>query len=333
MNTHERLFGWRSAFDDAFVAWTVSGIVALLALAPLVVVAASASGRLPVEQRSKILTTWRSWLVLAPAIVAPVLLGAAWVMGALALLALLCHREYARVTGLFRERLVSSLVVLTILAFFFAVLDHWYELFAALPALATVLIAGAAILEDRPKGYVQRVALAVFAVALFAGGLGHLAYFANDTDYRSILLWLFVCVELNDVFAFTTGRLFGRSKLCPATSPGKTRAGAIGALLLTTALAAATGSFVFEGTALDTPIHLVTLGALISVAGQLGDLALSSLKRDVGVKDTGALIPGHGGLLDRFDSLFLAAPAVFHYVGYFRPGIGLDQAVNVITGG
>lgn len=330
MTTFERLFGWRSAFDHPVTLWTVVGIASLLVIAPIVVLALSAAGRLAPERRAKILTTWRSWLVIAPMIVVPVLLGAAWVIGGVALLALACHREYARVTGLFRERTMSALVVLTVIACFFAVLDHWYELFMALAPLSTVVLAGFAIFADRPQGYIQRVALSIFAVALFGGGLGHLAYFANDELFRPLLLWLIVGVEMNDVLAFTTGRLFGRRKLCPSTSPGKTVAGAVGALVGTTVLVAAIGHFVFAGTDLDTPLHLAALGAIVSVSGQLGDLALSSIKRDIGIKDTGTLIPGHGGLLDRFDSVLLAAPAVFHYVGYFRPGIGLTQATRLI---
>ena len=77
---------------------------------------------------------------------------------------------------------------------------------------------------------------------------------------------------------------------------------------------------------------LIPLGVLVSVLGQFGDLVLSSVKRDLGVKDLGVTIPGHGGLLDRFDSLLLVAPLVFHYVGYFV-GFGLDQPVRVISGG
>jgi phosphatidate cytidylyltransferase len=69
----------------------------------------------------------------------------------------------------------------------------------------------------------------------------------------------------------------------------------------------------------------------VSVAGQFGDLMVSSIKRDIGIKDMGASIPGHGGLLDRFDSMLLVAPAVFYYIEFFR-GFGLDQPTRIFTG-
>ncbi len=78
-------------------------------------------------------------------------------------------------------------------------------------------------------------------------------------------------------------------------------------------------------------VHLAILGMLISVLGQFGDLMLSSIKRDLGIKDMAATIPGHGGLLDRFDSIILVAPAVFHYINYFV-GVGKNQVSNILTG-
>ena len=100
-------------------------------------------------------------------------------------------------------------------------------------------------------------------------------------------------------------------------------------MILTTALFASVGRFVF-GPTLSQWHHLIVMGILVSVAGQLGDLVLSSVKRDLNVKDMGSMIPGHGGLLDRFDSLLLVAPALFHYVTYFQ-GFGLDQPVRILT--
>jgi phosphatidate cytidylyltransferase len=99
--------------------------------------------------------------------------------------------------------------------------------------------------------------------------------------------------------------------------------------VLTTATLA---HFIFKDEVLDHPIHLLTMGALLSLTGQWGDLVMSSIKRDLGVKDMAATIPGHGGLLDRFDSLLFVGPALFHYIGYFR-GVGLDEPARIITGG
>jgi phosphatidate cytidylyltransferase len=117
----------------------------------------------------------------------------------------------------------------------------------------------------------------------------------------------------------------------PATSPGKTRAGALGALLGTTAIVAAVGHAIFLGTPMDRPLLLVLLGVLVGVGAQAGDLMLSSIKRDLGIKDMGVSLPGHGGVLDRFNSLLLVAPAVFHLVNYVI-GFGLNVPTRIISG-
>src|SRR5204863_3045999 len=107
--------------------------------------------------------------------------------------------------------------------------------------------------------------------------------------------------------------------------------GALGAVILTTSLVAMIGHFIWINTALDNPICLVGLGIIVSIVGQFGDLMLSAIKRDLGLKDTAKLIPGHGGLLDRFDSLILVAPAVFHYVNYIV-GFGAGQSQRIFSG-
>jgi len=247
------------------------------------------------------------------------------------LLSLFCFREYARATGLFRERLLSLTVVLGILLTMFAVLDHWYHFFVALFPLVVGLIATVAILGDRPKGYIQRVALAVLGYMLFGCALGHLGYFANDARYRPVLLMLLLSVELNDVFAYCSGKAFGRRPLAPNTSPNKTIGGFLGSLVLTTPLVAYLAHLLFRDTILDRPVYLLLLGLIVAVVGTLGDLVISSIKRDLGIKDLGRTLPGFGGLLDRFDSLILVSPAAFHYLGYFF-GIGLDEPTRIITG-
>ena len=87
-----------------------------------------------------------------------------------------------------------------------------------------------------------------------------------------------------------------------------------------------------EGPADRLPV-LLTLGIGISALGQLGDLVISSIKRDVGVKDTGAVLPGHGGLLDRFDSLILVPPAVFHYLSFQLGPLAAEEPARIFSGG
>jgi phosphatidate cytidylyltransferase len=331
--TRERLFGYKHAFDHPVTRWMTLAIVVVLVIAPLVIVLLARLGRVGPSQRQELMRRYTSWLVIIPLMLVPILLGAAWTMAMVAVLSLLCYREYARATGLFREKMISLVVVLGIFVITFAVVDRWYTFFMALFPLTVGVIAAAAILADQPKGYIQRVALGVLGFTLFGAALGHLGYIANDRDYRPILLMVILAVEANDVFAYIAGKTLGHRKLAPNTSPNKTVGGALGALVLTTVLVAGLGHYVFAETPLDRWTQLVTLGIIVSVVGQLGDLMLSSIKRDLGIKDMGATIPGHGGLLDRFDSLILVAPAVFHYVNYIV-GIGQPpEPVRIITGG
>jgi len=331
-NTWDRLFGYRHAFDEPLVVLVVCILGIALAVAPLAILILDRAGRLVPALKDDLWRRTISWLVMVPIIVLPVLLGAAWTILALAVLSLLCFREFAGATGLFREKLMSLMVVVCILALTFAVADHWYRLFVALTPMGIVVITAVATSRDRPKGYIQRVALAIFGFILFGTCLGHLCFMANDTRYRSLVLLLIFCVQLNDVFAYTVGKSMGGPKLAPQTDPNKTISGSVGAVVLTTLLVYCLSGLIFREGWLAEPLQRVVLGLLISIAGQMGDLTVSAIKRDVGIKDTGSLIPGHGGVLDRANSLLLSAPAMFHFVNHFQT-IGLDQATNLMTGG
>ncbi len=334
MTVSERLFDATRAFAHPVTIGAITAIVVGLFTASIVVRVLNRTHKITADTSQELLSRTRSWYVLSAAIVVPILMGAAWVCGFFLLLSLFCFREYSRATGLDASRTATTSVVAAILLTYFAVLDHWMGLFTTSWALGICLIAVVALVPDHPQGYIQRVALAIVGFALFGVSLGHLAFISNDTLFRPILLWVLLCTELNDVFAYLAGKTFGKRKLLPNTSPNKTWGGAIGAVVLTSLLAAFIGHYVFWGTALDQILHLLTLGLLISVLGQCGDLVVSSIKRDLGVKDMASVIPGHGGLLDRFDSLLLVAPIVFHYVNYFKAdGIGGDQPVRILTGG
>jgi phosphatidate cytidylyltransferase len=320
-----------TAFAHPVTVWIVSATLGVVALAAAVIGALTLSGRGSPAFRRELWLRLGSWCVLLPLMIGPVLAGREWTILAVTLLGLLCYREYARATGLFRERVLSAVVVLGILMVNFAALDHWYGFFAALWPLTVSLLAVASIPLDRPAGYIQRVGLAVLGYMLFGAGLAHLGYMANDANYRPIVLLLMTAVALNDVAAFTCGKLMGGKKLLPATSPNKTIAGAAGAVVVTGGVVALIGHTLFAGTPMGSWGWLLVFGALVSIAGQAGDLMLSSIKRDIGIKDMGVVLPGHGGILDRFNSLLLVSPAAFHFIGYFV-GFGLDAPARIFTG-
>jgi phosphatidate cytidylyltransferase len=329
--TWQRLFGVRHAFDEPAVV-LISALLGLgLLLSPLVILGLDRAGKLEPSLRDDLWRRYRSWLVMVPVITMPILLGACWAILAVCVLSVLCFREFARATGFFREKLMNVLVVLGIFGLTFACLDHWYRLFVALTPMVIVVIAAISTSLDRPKGYIQRVGLASLSFLLFGTCLGHMGYLANDTHYRSLMLLLVFSIQINDVFAYIVGKSMGGPKLAPQTSPNKTVSGALGALALTTILVFLLGALVFPEGPMHSPWLRLLLGLVISIAGQVGDLTVSAIKRDLGLKDTGSWIPGHGGVLDRANSLLLSSPALFHYLNYSQT-IGSDQVTRIFTG-
>ncbi|HEX7240859.1 MAG TPA: phosphatidate cytidylyltransferase [Longimicrobiaceae bacterium] len=162
------------------------------------------------------------------------------------------------------------------------------------------------------------VCVTVFG-AVYTGGLlsyalflRHLPPVADPLHGTALVLAPLLLTWASDTFAYFVGRAFGRRKLIPRVSPGKTVEGSLGALLGTMAVAAAYSLVLARFPAYRMELwEAVLFGALVSVAAQVGDLAESLLKRDAGVKDSGTLLPGHGGALDRFDSLLFTLPLAY----------------------
>ncbi len=151
--------------------------------------------------------------------------------------------------------------------------------------------------------------MAVLFVGLLMGYCLGLLHDGGEMG-RDLTVLLFWVVWVSDAAAYTVGRMWGRHKLAPSVSPAKTVEGAMGALVAATAAALVARAWFFHRLG---PLDAVALGVLLGGAGILGDLAESLLKRAAAVKDSGRLFPGHGGILDRADSLLFAAPVLFYY--------------------
>ena len=186
---------------------------------------------------------------------------------------------------------------------------------------AALLVPLAALVRGRHggeglDGAVGGIASTFFAI-LFVGLLmGYTIGLLSDGSERGrdLTVLRFWVVWLSDAGAYTVGSLWGRHKLAPHISPGKTVEGALGAMVLAVAAALVARAWFFRKLSLQDALWL---GILLGLAGMAGDLAESQLKRSAAVKDSGRLFPGHGGMLDRADSLLFAAPVLFYYHKYY----------------
>lgn len=196
---------------------------------------------------------------------------------------------------------------------------NWYGLFAIfIPVYAFLLIPSRMVLQQDCTAFLERAAKIQWGLMLCVYAVSH-APALLSLDVRGyagkealLFLYLLFLTELSDVLQYVSGKLLGRHKICPGVSPNKTWEGFLGGLFgieIVAMLLAPYTPFGLAGSA--------GLGALLVVVGFLGGLTMSAIKRDAGVKDYGALIAGHGGVLDRIDSLCFTAPIFFHFVRYF----------------
>jgi len=267
--------------------------------------------------------TYRSWLVMAPAFLLVVFLGRPAVIAAVCVLAVFGFKEFARATGLYADWWMTAAVYVAIIAtattaFVPHKLDSQpsrYSSFSAVPIYAILAFILIPIVRNRTQGQLQTVALCILGYFLLGWMFGHFGYLANAPNPQcyGYVLYIGLATELNDVAAFTCGKLLGRHKLRGNISPGKTWEGAVGAL----AVAMVLPWLLRFSLPQFGPAQLVLTGIIVGVGGQLGDLSISLIKRDIGIKDMGATIPGHGGILDRIDSLIFVAPLFARIVHWF----------------
>ena len=203
------------------------------------------------------------------------------------------------------------------------VLDRPALILAVLSGLAIASLAWGLTRADQMNRSFASAAATVFGViyvALLAGFLAGVRMIVDSPSVAHLaskLITLFLAmVMMTDTGAYYTGRGLGRHKLAPRISPGKTVEGAIGGFIMAVIAGPLCRLIFFKQLPL---IDSILLGASIGILGQVGDLAESMLKRGSGVKDSSHLLPGHGGMLDRLDSILFCAPLIYYYSRFFSP--------------
>jgi phosphatidate cytidylyltransferase len=253
---------------------------------------------------SRVLVT----VVALPLVLWLVWLGGGWLF-ALALVAALValHELYAMARSLRPLVLAGYAGALAALLGAFLGGPQWMIGGFALTLLLAFLLYG--IAETRQTGTIT-IGSTVLGVAWIGLGLAHIVLLRDTEEGRLIVFTVLIAVFAADTLAFFAGRLLGRHKLAPTMSPGKTWEGFVAGTIAAVAVA-------FFALYEDRETYLaiweaLLLGVVVALAAALGDLFESALKRDMQVKDTGRLLGGHGGVLDRVDSLLWAAPAAFY---------------------
>lgn len=252
-----------------------------------------------------------------PVIILAIWLGAPWFSLLIATAALVGTYEFYRMGGLDMRNPLLHLGLLWALAL---VLSPHYARSgpAVLPMVITaaMLVSLVSLLRIQPREGAFRNWAWIMAGALYVGWM--LSHWLNLRGLEDGRIWVYLTmltVFANDTGAFFVGRALGRHKLAPAVSPAKTWEGAAGGLvcsILGAIVIALVLSLVSEYTFVGWQV--IVLGIIVSIFAQLGDLVESLLKRNTGTKESGGLLPGHGGVLDRFDSIIFVGAVVYYYV-------------------
>ena len=197
----------------------------------------------------------------------------------------------------------------------------WYGMFLIfIPIYVFLFLPMRMVLIGQTEGFLNAIGTLHWGIMLTVYTISHLSYLLllpaaehSIAGGAGLLVYLMLLTAINDITQYLFGKLLGRHPVIPKVSPGKTVEGLCGGVLSTTGLAIALAPLLTP----FTVYHAACLGVLLSLAGFIGDVTVSALKRDLGIKDSGTLLPGHGGILDRIDSLTYTAPLFFHFTVYF----------------
>lgn len=306
------------------VVYATAGIYAVLIAASLIELALEWRG--PEGKYQELADRTRSWWWMIGAFTFATLVNRTVAIVFLGFISFLALKEYLSLIPTRRiDRGALFLAYLSIpLQFYWAGID-WYNMFIVfVPVWMFLIFAAYMTLKGETSGYLRAVGTLTWGVMLTVFALSHMAWLLVAGNHENpiaggvgLLFFLVVLAQFNDVAQYCWGKLLSKiletHQVTPKVSPKKTWEGLIGGVATTTAVAALIGPYL-------TPMDHVwsaLAGAVIGVAGFLGDVNMSAVKRDLGVKDAGGLIPGHGGILDRVDSLTYAAPAFVHFFRYF----------------
>jgi phosphatidate cytidylyltransferase len=303
------------------VLWGIAGVFAILVVANMVVFAMTKARpeRDHGELKARISSWWVMVTVLAVAIVLSPMVSVAF-LGFVSFLAL---KEYFSLIPTRRaDRRVLFWAYLAIPVQFYWIGMEWYGMFIIfIPVYMFLFLPLAMLMTGQTDGFLRAAGSLHWGLMTMVFAIGHAAYLLALPDdgnpaagSAGLLLFLIFLTQFNDVAQYFWGKLFGRRKVVPSVSPNKTVEGLLGGIATTTLLAWLIAPHLTPLVTWQAPVA----GLIIGFAGFAGDVTISALKRDLGVKDSGTLIPGHGGVLDRVDSLTFTAPLFFHFLYYLH---------------
>ncbi|MTH33697.1 phosphatidate cytidylyltransferase [Paracoccus limosus] len=262
----------------------------------------------------------RAWWLMVLALALAFLGGRAGVIGLFAICAFAALREFMTLTNATRadHRTLAAAFFIVLPVQFWLVWIGWYGLYAIfIPVWVFLLLPIVSVLAGETRNYLVRVAEMQWALMICVFCVSHVPALLDlkipGYGGRNVLLiaWLVIVVQLSDVLQYVWGKLIGRRKLAPKLSPSKTVEGLAGGVLSASAI----GVALWWMTPFR-PLQAAGMALMITALGAAGGLVMSAIKRDRGVKDWGHTIAGHGGFIDRLDSVVFAAPIFFHVTRY-----------------
>lgn len=274
----------------------------------------------PKKDYQELILRTRSWWWMIAIILGALFLGAKATTTLFAFISFLALKEFYSITPLrtVDRRLVFWAYLAIPIQFYFAYIQ-WFGMFIIfIPVYMFLFLPFRSVMIGETKGFIRANAVIQWSLMLCVFGFSHITYLANidriniNSGFSGLILYLLFMTQFNDVSQYVSGKCFGKRKIIPKVSPNKTWGGFLGGFIVTTILSA----FLAPYLTILTMEQGIIAGMLIAVSGFVGDVVLSSVKRDLQIKDSGTLIPGHGGILDRVDSLMYSTPIFFHYFYY-----------------